>query len=119
MEQRYGESNRAGRVDQSKHLCEIELDAIERLPVTRRKYQLIFTLLHEFRHHHQDDHWDLAKVVADKMVPYEIRPSEIDANTWAKQNYATYSDILTFRTTTPNSRFGKLSAAAERAKQNG
>jgi hypothetical protein len=99
------------------HQCHVEAGAAEGLSGMEMKKALIFTVLHEFRHFHQHEHWDPLKLKAMELIPYEIRPDEIDANEWAKQNERVYRNLLTIKRKQPNSRFGRLSQAQERAKR--
>jgi hypothetical protein len=99
------------------HQLVIEGGELERFEGLKLKREVIVTFLHEARHLHQNDHWDPARKLIEASIDYRARPSEKDAEGWALANWRRYSDILTVKRNTTNSRFGKLSQAAERAKQ--
>lgn len=98
------------------HQVVVEAGNHEKLTGLELKKQVVMTYLHECRHAHQHEHWPPEKWAAELALPYARRPSEIDAESWAKANWREWADVLTIRRVTSTSRFGKLSAAAERAK---
>lgn len=98
------------------HQVVVEAGMHEHLSGLKLKQQLVMTFLHECQHAHQHEHWTPEQWAAELSTPYAQKPSELDAEGFAKMNWRRYSDVLTVKRVTANSRFGKLSAAAERAK---
>ena len=98
------------------HQVVIEAGEHEHLSGLPLKEQMVITFLHECRHAHQHEYWKPEQWASELLIPYEAKPSEKDAEGWAKINWRIWTDVLTVRRITKHSRFGKLSAAQEAAK---
>lgn len=65
---------------------------VERLPRVNR--DIAFTLLHELRHAYQYMTWSTAKWNSDQLRPYPNRECERDANQWAEDHLAEFSNVV-------------------------
>lgn len=63
--------------------------------------RLTFVLLHEFRHAHQEDHWETRALIKDDKLPYGMQKQEKDANEWAAQNVPLFRDLVKLSIFTP------------------
>ena len=77
------------------------------------KRDLVFTILHEFRHAHQLEHWGAEQIARDMQLPYHERNVERDANWWAEEHTLKYLPLFDVKRRV-SSRM-KAQAAAERA----
>jgi hypothetical protein len=88
------------------------------LPLVRSS--LVYTLLHEFRHAHQYDHWAQFQIDNAHAVHYGMSELEKDANDFAALRRAAYSNLVRLSLRKPKSYdfghgprgFAKLSAAS-------
>lgn len=75
--------------------------------------ELIDTILHELRHLYQFKTWPQEKWISEVGTPYEAKPSEIDAERWAKKNRSEYKRIAKIRRVY-RSNLGRIDAAQAR-----
>ena len=89
----YGEADRATRTIYI-YLCIEKYDTARYREVHN---ELIDTILHELRHIVQFEKWPADKWNAEIVTPYDQKPSEIDAEKWAKANRPEYKSIAKIR----------------------
>lgn len=78
----------------------------ERLPFVNSS--LVFTLLHEFRHHWQEYHWTAEEWAADSKRAYAHQKCEKDANEFADLHKAKYRSLIRVKRVFHGSGFSKL-----------
>ena len=69
------------------------------------------TLLHELRHAHQDDHWDVERRAKDERRPYAMRECERDAEGWAESSASRFGHLVGLRPKGTRSNLGRLAKA--------
>lgn len=99
------------------HQVIVEAGMHENLSGLELKKQLVMTFVHEVRHCHQYEYWTSVQWAKEIGLSYTARPSERDAEGWAKEHWREWQDVLSVSRIATNRRFGKLSAAAERSKR--
>ena len=57
-------------------------------------HDIIITLLHELQHFWQRANWSDEEIRKDHKIPYEIRPSERDAEIWATENEKQHKGVV-------------------------
>ena len=75
-----------GDYDRTTGRIRLFLDLDGKLEASRLIYvnsSLVFTFLHEFRHHIQQHTWTPEQWAEDALRPYHLKEQERDANSWA------------------------------------
>lgn len=89
---------------------EIALDLFANSSLIACKREIVQTLLHEFRHAWQEDHWTPERIAKDHHRSYEDREVEKDAREYAAANVAFWLALGDLR---PKRVYSKLRRLAE------
>lgn len=112
-----GQNKTMGQIDYGKRVIKLYL-GINWYAGTRLtfvKNEILVTLLHEFRHAHQQENWSAKELEADASLPYGLKRTEKDAEQWANANRENWRGLFAIKPVS-GSKLGRLSAAEGRAR---